>query len=345
MNKQIVIAVFILFTAASSFMISKKIPTPKKLALPANFPTPIYDMSRNPLTEEGFALGRQLFYDGLLSKDGSISCASCHQQSAAFVQADHDLSHGVEDRIGKRNSLPIFNALYKKSFFWDGGVPKLDFVPVNPIENELEMDEKMDNVVSKLNHSIAYKKLFQQTFAVDTISSKEVLHALAQFMYAMISANSKYDKYVRGEGVTLNQSEKAGLLVFQQKCASCHSSELFTDNSFRNNGLDIDKTLDQGRADITLNKSDNAKFKVPSLRNISLTAPYMHDGRFNTLEEVLVHYSNGVKESATLDPLLYSNSKLGIALSNSEKVNLIAFLNTLTDSTLITNPEFSNPKR
>ena len=341
MNKYTVVKILVIFIASSSFIIAWQQPKPIPLKLPSNFPEPIYDIKSNPLTEEGFTLGRELFYDNLLSKDGTISCGSCHQQTAAFVQADHDLSHGVEDRIGKRNALPIFNALYRKSFFWDGGVPKLDFVPVNPIENELEMDEKMDHVVAKINASEKYKVLFKQAFNVDKVSSKEILQALSQFMYSMISANSKYDHYKREEGIQLTTRELDGLIVFQNKCASCHSSDLFTDDSFRNNGLEGENVIDKGREDITLNSNDRAKFKVPSLRNVQLTAPYMHDGRFNSLEEVLDHYSHGVKYSKTLDPLLQKENSLGISLTTMDKLNLIAFLNTLTDTNFINNPIFS----
>lgn len=344
MNKQGLILIAIVLLLSTGFLINNQSPTPKPLAIPTNFPSPTYDISKNPLTEEGFALGRKLFYDPLLSKDGSISCASCHQQDAAFIQADHDLSHGVEDRLGKRNALPIFNALFRKSFFWDGGVPKLDFVPVNPIENELEMDEKMDNVVHKLNVSPNYRALFKNAFNIDTISSKEILQAFAQFMYAMVSANSKYDRYIRKENTLLDKEELAGLSLFKDKCASCHSTDLFTDDCFRNNGLDNDHPKDKGREEITLNVIDRAKFKVPSLRNVALTAPYMHDGRFNSLEEVMDHYASGVKNSSTLDPLLQSGSRLGVPLSSIEKKQLILFLNTLTDSTLIQNNSFSNPK-
>jgi cytochrome c peroxidase len=327
-----------------SFTLFNKGPRPKRLKIPSNFPVPTYDLSKNPITEEGFALGRKLFYDVNISKDSSISCASCHQQSSAFIQADHDLSHGVEDRIGKRNALPIFNALFRKSFFWDGGVPKLDFVPVNPIENELEMDEKMDNVVKKINTSTTYRSLFKNAFGTDTIASEHILKAYAQFMNGMISANSKYDKYIRKEGVQLTKDELVGLQIFTQKCSSCHPAPLFTDDSFRNNGLSNDNVDDKGREDITLNSMDRGKFKVPSLRNVALTAPYMHDGRFYKLEKVLDHYSNNVKKSNTLDPILNNSNKLGIALTLLEKKKIIAFLKTLTDYSLINDPQFSNPK-
>ncbi len=328
-----------------SFTILTNGPTPKKLVLPSNFPAPTYDIKGNPITEEGFALGRQLFYDELLSRDGTISCATCHQQEAGFIQADHDISHGIEDRIGIRNALPIFNTLYRKSFFWDGGVPKLDFVPVNPIENELEMDEKMDNVVRKINASEEYKIKFKAAFNVDNIASQQILQALSQFMYAMISANSKYDKMVRKEGVVFTAEEQAGMVIFNQKCGTCHSSALFTDDSFRNNGLSGDVVDDLGREDITSNADDRAKFKVPSLRNAFLTAPYMHDGRFGTLDAVIDHYAKGVIRSKTLDPVLSKDGQIGISITPLEKKQLLVFLNTLTDSTLITDKQFSKPTK
>jgi cytochrome c peroxidase len=342
MSKRQFLILLTLVVISFSFTLLNTKPKPKRLLLPSNFPAPTYNLNSNPITEEGFALGRKLFYDPLLSKDGSISCGSCHQQSAAFIQADHDLSHGVEDRLGRRNTLPIFNALYKKSFFWDGGVPKLDFVPVNPIENELEMYEKMDNVVRKINSEASYRQLFKLAFNVDTVASTQILQALSQFMYGMISANSKYDKYIRKEGVSFSKQELAGLQIFNQKCASCHPAPLFTNDAFKNNGLSNDRVEDKGREEITLNFNDRAKFKVPSLRNVALTGPYMHDGRFVSLEEVLDHYSAGVKKSKTLDSLLINKNELGIALSLSDKKNLIHFLNTLTDYTLINNKDFSN---
>jgi cytochrome c peroxidase len=186
--------------------------------------------------------------------------------------------------------------------------------------------------------------LFKNAFGTDTIASEHILKAYAQFMNGMISANSKYDKYIRKEGVQLTKDELVGLQIFTQKCSSCHPAPLFTDDSFRNNGLSNDNVDDKGREDITLNSMDRGKFKVPSLRNVALTAPYMHDGRFYKLEKVLDHYSNNVKKSNTLDPILNNSNKLGIALTLLEKKKIIAFLKTLTDYSLINDPQFSNPK-
>lgn len=310
--------------------------------IPPNFPPPIYDLNKNPITEEGFELGRKLFYEQMLSRDGNISCGSCHQQFASFVQAGHDFSHGVDNLHGRRNTLPIFNTLFYKTFFWDGGVHNLDMVAVNPIENPTEMDETLENVLKKLNHSLYYRALFKKAFKTDSITSKEFLQAFSQFMAAMISANSKYDKYIRNEGETLTTEEFKGLSLFKQKCSNCHSTDLFTDGSYRNNGITNDFRFDKGRQEITLQESDKGKFKVPSLRNIEYTAPYMHNGSLNTLEEVLDHYTNNIKPSETLDPIFRNkDGSLGINLSIDEKKSIIAFLKTLSDTQFIKNKKFS----
>ncbi len=334
----------VLLIISSAFAVKTFQPEPMVLEIPSNFPKPTYDFANNPLTKEGFELGRKLFYDGSLSRTGDISCGSCHQQYAAFIQADHDKSHGVDDQLGRRNALPIFNALFKKSFFWDGGVPKLDFVPVNPLENVVEMDMKLDSAILKLNTSAKYKSLFKSAFGVDKISSVEVLHAFAQFMGVMISANSRYDKNVRKEGETLTAIELEGLRLFQAKCSSCHATDLFTDGSYRNNGISSDFSSDKGRAEVTDNPADIGKFKVPSLRNVAFTGPYMHDGSYETLEQVLEHYNSGIKRSTTLDPLLVNkDGKPGISLNKEEQAKIIMFLHTLSDFDFLHDNRFSEP--
>lgn len=313
-----------------------------QIQIPSNFPSAVYDLNINPVTNKGFELGRKLFYEPMLSRDSSVSCGSCHQQSAAFIQAGHDFSHGVDNIHGRRNTLPIFNSIFYRTFFWDGGVYNLDFVAVNAIENPIEMDEKLDNVIRKLNQSSNYKFLFKEAFQVDSITSKEFLQAFSQFMATIISANSRYDKYVRNEGETLSEEELKGLSIFKQKCSTCHATDLFTDGSFRNNGTTNDFRFDKGRQEITLQANDIGKFKVPTLRNIEYTAPYMHNGSLNTLEEVLEHYSNGIKPSETVDPVLRKkDGSLGIDLSPEEKKNLLAFLKTLSDKEFIRNKKFS----
>ncbi|MDX1904418.1 MAG: cytochrome c peroxidase [Thermonemataceae bacterium] len=314
---------------------------------PSNFPEPSYDFENNPITRAGFELGKKLFYDGILSRDGSVSCASCHIPSAAFTQHGHDVSHGIDDKLTLRNSMPIMNLAWQKQFFWDGGVPHLDLFAIAPIEAENEMDETLGNVLEKLRKHPEYPSLFEKAFGSKEITTDRFLDALSQFQLMAISANSKYDKYSRNEGVSLDEKELAGLQLFKQKCSACHSGELFSDFKFRNNGLvprvfkdpetGVD-TTDTGRYRITLYPENKYQFKVPSLRNIELTKPYMHDGRFRTLEDVLEHYNSGVKDSPTLDPILKQNGTIGIPLSNTEKEQLVAFLKTLTDTEFINNP-------
>lgn len=304
---------------------------------PANFPAPAYALAGNPVTADGFELGKALFNEPMLSRDNSIACAECHNQSYAFTHHGHDVSHGVDNRVGTRNAPPIQNMAWQKEFFWDGGVGDLDLFSVAPIENPLEMDENLGNVLTKLRSSSKYPALFKKAYGSTEITSQKFLKALSQFMISLISANSRYDKFIRKEGGILTANEQEGLNLFKQKCSSCHAGDLFTDQSYRNNGLNIQGSKDEGRFRITENPSDRYKFKVPSLRNVEMTAPYMHDGRFYTLEEVLRHYTTGVQQSQNVDPLV----KNGIALSEDEQAKIVAFLKTLTDREFLTNPKFA----
>ncbi len=311
------------------------------LEQPVNFPPIQYALQNNPVTTSGFELGRALFYDGQLSRNGSINCGSCHQQSAAFTHRGHIVSHGIDDKLGTRNSPAIMNLAWQTDFFWDGGVHDLDLQPIAPIQNPVEMDEKMANVLNKLRADSYYPRKFSEAFGSNEITSERFLKALSQFMITLVSAHSRYDGYKRNEGDTLSALELSGLKLFQQKCASCHAGDLFTDLSFRDNGLDEHNKADSGRFRVTLNKEDKFKFKVPSLRNVELTAPYMHDGRFRNLELVLDHYASNVHDNPNLDPLLKQNGQLGIPLTAEEKVKIIAFLKTLTDHQFITDKRFS----
>lgn len=328
------------FVIANAFNVDDS-DQPIKLIVPSNFPAPVYDLEKNTITRKGVELGRQLFYDGLLSADGSTSCGSCHQQVSAFIQQGHDLSHGVESRVGRRNALPLANLIFSRSFFWDGGVFDMDLTPLNAIENKVEMDEKLENVLEKLNASAVYKTRFKETYGTDSISTKLFLKSMSQFLATMISANSRYDKYVRKEGGQLNEDELEGLKIFKDKCSSCHATDLFTDGSFRNNGSTDDFRFDKGRQEITLNDDDIGKFKVPSLRNVEFTAPYMHNGAIETLEGVLEHYDSGMKRSTTLDPVFLKRSKPGLSVDADEKKKLIAFLKTLTDHEFLRDRRFS----
>ncbi len=306
--------------------------------VPNGWPQPTYNYTNNPLTAEGFELGRSLFYDPILSVDNTISCGSCHQQFAGFAHAAHTVSHGIFDRNGTRNSPGIFNLNWNTSFMWDGGVNHIEVMPLAPIQNPVEMGETVSSVVSKLSASEKYKALFNKAFGKEEVTSQKMLRALAQFMGMLVSSNSEYDKYKNGS-ITWDTAEAKykGYKIFQQKCNSCHKEPLFTDYSFRNNGLAVNPSFkDSGRFLITLDANDLYKFKVPSLRNIGLTSPYGHDGRFNLITDMLDHYSNGIVPSPTLDPAL-SN---GFTLSANEKILLFEFLKTLNDNTFRNDPRF-----
>ncbi len=306
-----------------------------KFTLPSHFPQPEYDFSKNKITKEGFELGRKLFYDGILSRDGSVSCGSCHIQSSAFTHHGHDVSHGIDDLLGDRNTPAVMNVAWSPTLFWDGGVHDLDLFAISPIENPVEMDDKLSNVLDKLRGHKDYPNLFKKAFGSSEITTDHFLKALSQFQLRLISANSRYDQFLLGDQNILNQEEKNGLKLFEKNCATCHAGVLFTDFSFRNNG--IKHFGDLGRARITLQEEDEYKFKVPSLRNVAITAPFMHDGRFYSLEAVLNHYIDQITPSKNLDPLL----KNKINLSESDKKSIISFLQTLTDKEFITNRQFS----
>lgn len=308
--------------------------------LPSHFPEPISKISTAEITQSGFELGKKLFYDPILSRNNTISCGSCHIQGSAFTHHGHDISHGIDDKLGRRNTPSIQNLIWQSSYFWDGGVHNIDLIPLSPIQNPVEMDETPTNVISKLKSSPIYPNLFQKAFGSSEITSAKFLNAMAQFMAMLVSSNSRYDKFLRGE-ISLNEDEKLGLKSFQEKCASCHAGVLQTDNSFRNNGITNDFNYDKGRYEISQLNDDIGKVKVPSLRNIEKTTPYMHNGQINTLEGVLDFYDLNVKDSNTLDPILKKNNRLGIAFSSEEKRNIVAFLKTLTDDDFIRNPLFA----
>lgn len=311
--------------------------------IPTHFPTPVYSGgSNNPITKEGFELGRRIFYDPITSKDSTISCGTCHQSFAAFANLDHATSHGFDGLFGTRNAPPIQNTAWMTSFMWDGGINHIEVMPLAPLTNPVEHNESIQNILVKLNRQSSYRTQFQQAFKTSPITDQQMLYALAQFMTMMVSSNSKYDKYLKGNTGALSIDEIEGMQLFDEKCSACHSGVLTTDGSYRNNGLTA-KGNETGRMLITLEESDRNKFKVPSLRNVALSRPYMHDGRFNTLEKVLDHYSDGVIDSPTLDPILKQNGNLGIPLTNDEKQKLILFLQTLTDYSFVNNPLFQQP--
>lgn len=322
------------------YSFSKWYSTPIYLNIPKDWPKPVYDFSKNPLTEEGFQLGRNLFYDPILSRDNTISCASCHLQQTGFTHVDHDLSHGIDGRIGTRNSATLMNLAWNKNFMWDGGVNHLDVQYIHPITSEVEMDDTMENVVSKLQKSVLYPNLYKQAFGTNKITGQLTLKALSQFVVMLTTSNSKYDKVLRKEE-KFTEMEQKGYNLFQQNCASCHKEPLFTNNGFENNGLAIDTTLnDMGRMRITQKNKDKQKFKVPTLRNAQFTFPYMHDGRFKTLNDVIKHYNSDPENSPTLAKQLQKPMNL----SDNDRTDLVAFLKTLTDKEFLFNPRFSFPK-
>lgn len=333
-----------LFSCSKDSDTETYIPIPLQVELPDNFPEIVYNLDNNPVTDAGFELGKKLFYEGRLSANNAIACAFCHEQAFAFTHHGHNLSHGVNGGIGFRNAQPIQNLGYQTSFMWDGAASHLDLQPIIPLTSEVEMGETLSNVVQKLSADSYYQNQFAKAFDGGEVNSENILKALSQFMLMMVSSNSKYDKYVRNEdNVTFTQLEQDGLATFTNKCASCHASDLFTDQSFRNNGLPVNPQLnDKGRFDILENPDDLYKFKVPSLRNVEVTYPYMHDGRFSTLQVVLDFYDSGITDNGNVDnSLLKEDGTYGISLSDYEKESLIDFLKTLTDNEFLTDERFS----
>ncbi|KYP15542.1 cytochrome-c peroxidase [Flavihumibacter sp. CACIAM 22H1] len=291
---------------------------------PPGWPAPVYDFTANPLSKEGVALGKKLFFDGRLSKDGNFPCVSCHQPFAAFATFDHDFSHGFNNQFTKRNAPGIFNLAWHSSFHMDGGITHLDLQPLAPITAPNEMAETLQGVLDKLNADPSYQQEFARVFGTPDINTANMTKALSQYMLMLVSANSKYDLVKQGKA-SFDVNQEAGYAVFlEKKCNRCHTEPLFTNLAFESNGLPLNPTLnDLGRMSITGNKADSLKFKVPSLRNIALTFPYMHDGRFWSLQDVYDHYQQT------------------IPLSPVERSLLTEFLKTLTDEKLLTDPSLT----
>lgn len=308
-------------------------------AQPKNFPAPVYNLESNPINSTVFELGKKLFYDPILSRNNTISCGTCHVAANAFTHHGHDLSHGIDDRVGIRNSMPLMNLAWADSFFWDGGVFHLDLSAIAPIENEVEMDESFAHVLQKLRQHESYPKLFENAFGSAEINSNSMLKALSQFMLMLVSADSKYDLVMRHEA-QFTAEEQQGYKLFKAQCSSCHPEPLFTDYSFRDNGIGLNPANDLGRYEISQLEDDKLKFKVPSLRNLKYTAPYMHDGRFVRLDAVMNHYKREIQQTENLDPILKEKGK--IELDNEETAALLQFLNTLNDEQFIKNKLFIN---
>lgn len=317
----------------------------------------------NPTTTKGFELGRMLFYEKKLSGDNSMSCASCHQQNKAFTDGKA-FSPGIDGQSGEVSSMSLVNLLWAEKFTWNGKMRTVEGQSTEPIRNPIEMHENFDNAIRKLEDD-GYNRLFQEAFDTDEITEELIGKALAQFQRALISSNSKYDQYLRGEYEPTASERRGEQLFFTHpipgqlrggNCGDCHLGPLTSGaidgfQGFHNNGLDNDENMDEGLMAVTGIPADKGRFKTPSLRNIALTAPYMHDGRFETLEEVIEHYDNGIHQSSTLDILIIEGSNESQAagerpqlfLTEQEKEDILAFLHMLTDEEFITNTQFSNP--
>ena len=321
-------------------------PTRYHLKVPPGFPDYFSD-ENNPLTLEGIALGRKLFFDPILSRKDNISCGSCHLQEAGFSDpAQFSLgTHGGRTAV---QSMPVQNIAWMPQLFWDGRAKSPVDQAFQPVANPIEMDLSWNEAVRKLQDDAFYPDLFSQAFGTTEIDSLLVSRAIVQFEMTIVSSESKFDKVLRGETQFSELEAFGSELVFNTEegdCFHCHGSILATDNLFHNNGLDIDANLAPGRFDVTENDEDFGKFKTPSLRNLVFTAPYMHDGRFNTIRQVIDFYSECVKVNRNIDNLMKQAHQGGIQLSEYQKEALEAFLLTMTDSSIVTNPDFSDPNK
>ena len=336
---------------------TRYLPTPYNLEIPSHFPDMIIPAD-NPMTVEGVELGRFLFYEKRLSGDNTQSCASCHLPSASFSDPNQ-YSTGIDGIQGNRHSMALVNLGWEDFFFWDGRKTTLETQILEPVPNPIEMHQSWKRTVEKLNADVTYRNRFFKAFGEEGIDSTKATKAIAQFIRTLISGESKFDVMYKYENnLSLNSSEQAilqtvdveewaGYDLFKSlngaDCFHCHNGPLMRVKKFSNNGLMPNSFDDKGRASVTNNPEDNYKFKVPTLRNIALTAPYMHDGRFATLDEVIEHYSSGIHMSPTIDPLIEFGSQGGVQLDAQEKYLLKKFLLTLTDQKFVTNPNFQDP--
>lgn len=340
-------------------------PTTYVFEVPFKFPAPILPED-NPLTEQGILLGRMLFFDPILSGDSTLACAGCHNQSNAFTDNGKRFSVGIDGQQGTRNSMPLFNLAWSSGFFWDGRAEDLEAQSQMPVEDPLEMHGDWAENIERLQTHPDYPRRFYEAFGIypEEINPDYAGKAMEQFMLTIVSAGSKADKILSGDRtLEFTEQEIRGIELFNDPigadCFHCHGSigitgggnilffDLNPDGQFRNNGLQdassIEEFADQGKGAITGNLLDYGKMKVPSLRNLSYTAPYMHDGRFTTIEEVIDFYSSGLHNNVTVDGGMEFALQGGAQLSAQQKQDLIAFLMTLNDEEFLTNPDYSNP--
>lgn len=318
-----------------------------------SFFPPMPKSKYNPVTTEGVKLGRFLFYDSALSFDSSLSCASCHKQENAFSDSPNKFSKGRDGILMSRNTMPLYNLAWYPSLFWDGRAATIEDQVFHPVRDKNEMNFPWKNLEKRISSNQFYKIFFKKAFGSRQIDSTKIAMAIGQFVRTLISYQSKYDLVIARKQKFTNDEYDGFVLVNDQTkgdCLHCHTTDgdgLGTTLKFSNNGLDLinssDNFKDVGLGKVTGNKSDNGKFKIPSLRNLVFTAPYMHDGRFATLEEVVDFYSSGVKKSPTIDSKMEFAHQGGVQLSTDEKRKIIAFLKTMSDSTFISKKEFGNP--
>lgn len=310
---------------------------------PASWPKPEYNFAKRPLSYNIVQLGRKLFYDPILSKDSTISCSSCHLSYTAFTHVDHSVSHGINDSMGTRNAPVLINLAWNKLLMWDGAINHIEVQAMAPITHPLEMGESFPHVLNKLQKHSLYPQLFYEAWGDSLITGEYFLKALAQFQLTLVSANAKYDQVMRNEeNVHFTDQELKGYELFKAHCSTCHPEPLFTTGGFANNGLPIDSQyMDMGRYAITQDSADLLKFKIPTLRNIEFSKPYMHDGRFRKISEIITHYSTEKVKSPTLESVLQK----GVPLSANERVDIEVFLLTLSDKTFLFNADYAFPRK
>ena len=311
--------------------------------IPKHFPKPYYQFKDVPQGRLRFELGRTLFYDPALSRDSSISCATCHLQYSSFTHIDHPVSHGIDGRIGNRNSPVMINLAWNKFFHWDGGVIHLNAQAINPLTHPKEMDMDIVELLKRLNNSSFYRKRFYGAFGDSVITTPLLMRGIANFSVALVSANSKYDKVIlKEEGVEFSDQEQRGYHLFKKYCNACHTEPLFNSHDFKKNGLELDPELkDFGRMGITERRADSMLFKIPTLRNVEFSFPYMHDGRIQKLKEVIEHYSSLSTGNKNVSKEL---KKIKKPFTEEQKKDLLAFLKTLTDKEFLYNKDFSFPE-
>ena len=327
-------------------------PMPYSLPIPQDYPKMMIPSS-NPLTLEGIELGRKLFYDPIMSRDSTVSCGSCHMQSQSFKDPD-GISTGVDNRTGRRSSMNLINVGYNtRNLFWDGRTTNLEDQVTHPLEDPNELDHDWTSLEKQIRSHKDYPTFFRKAFGIESageINRELISKAIAQFERTLISSgHTRYDRALRGE-VTLTEDELAGYLMFvdavpdlpDAECGHCHAEPLFTTFEFKNNGLEnidnLEDFPDKGRGEVTGHAQDNGKFKIPTLFNVAISPPYMHDGRFETLDEVMDHYNSGGHRQSNTDPLIQP-----LGLTEKQKQQVIAFVKTLTDSTFLNEIKFSNP--